>query len=193
MSRSPGRGRLIVLSGPSGVGKDTVIAELLPLRLSLQRPATYTTRSPRPGEVDGRDYSFVTPEAFRSMEARDCFLETASVHGHRYGTPRDRVEELLSAGADVLLKPDVQGAAQLRVSGTDATYVFLMPPDEAVLQERLERRGTESGEELALRTRAAAREMAEASWYDHVVVNDEVARAAREVAAILAREDSSDR
>ena len=174
-----------MLSGPSGVGKDTVIGELLRLRPSLRRPAAYTTRLPRPGEVDGRDYSFVSPEAFSDRETTHQFLETASVHGNRYGTSRARVEELLDKGQDVLLKLDVQGAAQLRDAGVDATFVFLAPPSREVLLERLLRRETESAEELAVRTRDADRELAEAGWYHHVVVNEEVSRAAREVAAIL--------
>ncbi|HVB14113.1 MAG TPA: guanylate kinase [Candidatus Dormibacteraeota bacterium] len=190
MTESWDRGRLIVLSGPSGVGKDTVIEELRKLRPSLRRPAAYTTRLPRPGEVDERDYSFVDLGTFGAMEAAHQFLETASVHGNRYGTSRERVEELLQRGDDVLLKLDVQGAAKLRQDGVEATFVFLAPPSREVLLERLLRRETESDEELALRTRDADRELAEASWYHHVVVNDEVDRAAREVAAILADPDS---
>lgn len=191
MSRNSGRGRLIVLSGPSGVGKDTVIQELLRLRPSLQRPAAYSTRVPRPGEVDGRDYSFVDQATFTAMAAADQFLETASVHGNRYGTARARVEELLVGGQDVLLKLDVQGAAQLRDAGADATFVFLTPPSREILIERLHRRETESEQELAVRSQDADRELAEARWYHHVVVNDEVARAARQVATILAGMDSA--
>ncbi|HUY09652.1 MAG TPA: guanylate kinase [Candidatus Dormibacteraeota bacterium] len=186
MTKSSGRGRLIVLSGPSGVGKDTVIEELMPLRPALRRPTAYTTRLPRPGEVDGRDYSFVDLAAFEAMETSGRFLETASVHGHRYGTARARVEELLESGYDVLLKLDVQGAAQLRAAGADAAFVFLAPPSRDALVQRLLQRETESAEELAVRTKDADRELAEASWYHHVVVNDEVARAAQEIAAILA-------
>lgn len=189
MTESSRRGRLLVLSGPSGVGKDTVIEQLLPLQPSLRRPAGYTTRAPRPGEIDGRDYSFVDLGTFRAMEDGGLFLETASVHGNRYGTSRERVEELLAGGYDVLLKPDVQGASQLRDSGVDAMFIFLMPPSREVLRQRLLDRETESEEELAVRSQAADREMAEAGWYHHVVVNDEVARAACEVASILAAPD----
>lgn len=191
MTQSLGRGRLIVISGPSGVGKDTVIQALMPLRPSLRRPPAYTTRAPRPGEVDGRDYSFVDLATFDAMESRGEFLETASVHGNRYGTSRARVAELLDQGSDVLLKLDVQGASLLREAGADATFVFLAPPSRNVLLQRLRRRETESPDELALRTSDADRELAEASWYHHVVVNDEVARAARQVAAILAAPGSA--
>lgn len=185
MSKRPGSGRLIVLSGPSGVGKDTVIAELIKLRPSLRHPPAYTTRPARTGEIDGRDYSFVSSHAFSAMEADGQFLETASVHGNRYGTSRSRVEELLAQGYDVLLKLDVQGAAQLRAAGTEAIFVFLAPPSREVLLDRLRRRETESPAELAIRTRDADRELAEAEWYHHQVVNDEVHRAARKVSALL--------
>lgn len=174
-----------MLSGPSGVGKDTVIAELMRLRPSLRRPAAYTTRGARAGEIDGRDYSFVSAGTFRTMEADHQFLETASVHGNRYGTSRARVEELLALGHDVLLKLDVQGAAQLREAGTEAVFVFLAPPSREVLLERLQQRETESPEELDRRTRDADRELAEAVWYHHRVVNDEVGRAARELSALM--------
>jgi guanylate kinase len=185
VSKNPERGRLIVLSGPSGVGKDTVISELMPLLPALRRPAAYTTRSPRPGEVDGRDYSFVDLATFNGMESAEQFLETALVHGNRYGTSRERVEAVRNEGYDALLKPDVQGAAQLRDAGVDALFVFLAPPSPEILRERLQQRGTESPEELAVRTQDATHELAAASWYQHVVVNDEVRRAAREVAEIL--------
>jgi guanylate kinase len=185
MTRGSGKGRIIVLSGPSAVGKDTVIEKLLELATSLKRPPAYTTRLPRPGEVDGRDYTFVSPETFSTMEAGNQFLETAWVHGNRYGTSRALVEELLAHGDEVLLKLDVQGAAQLRDTGVDATFVFLEPPSREALLERQRKRETETPEELAIRTRDADRELAEARWYHHRVVNDDVVRAAREVAAIV--------
>jgi guanylate kinase len=192
MTKGSGAGRIIVLSGPSAVGKDTVIQELLALSPALKRPPAYTTRLPRPGEVDGRDYSFVSPATFRTMEAAHQFLETASVHGNRYGTSRALVEELLGQGQDVLLKLDVQGAAQLRDEGVDATFVFLEPPSREALLERLLGRETESPDELAIRIRDADRELAEASWYHHRVVNDDVGRAAREVSAIVGVAPASD-
>ncbi|MFZ0995136.1 MAG: guanylate kinase [Candidatus Dormiibacterota bacterium] len=185
MTRDSGKGRIVVLSGPSAVGKDTVIEEVLKLAPSLKRPPGYTTRLPRPGEVDGRDYTFVSPETFTAMAAGHQFLETAKVHGNCYGTAKARVDELLAQGWDVLLKPDVQGAALLRDSGIDAIFVFLEPPSREALIERQIRRGTESPEQLAIRSKDADRELAEANWYHHRVVNDDVARAAAEVAAIL--------
>ncbi|MFZ0169931.1 MAG: guanylate kinase [Candidatus Dormiibacterota bacterium] len=185
MTRASGPGRIIVLSGPSAVGKDTVIKKLLELSPSLKRPPAYTTRQPRPGEIDGRDYTFVSPETFGAMEAAKQFLETARVHGNCYGTSRALVQDLLDQGDTVLLKIDVQGAAQLRDAGLDAIFIFLEPPSRAALAERRQGRETETPEEIAIRTRDADRELAEARWYHHRVVNDDVDRAAGEVAAIL--------
>lgn len=178
-------GRLIILSGPSGVGKDTVIRRLLEIAPELRRPVAFTTRAPRPGEVDGRDYSFVGEPEFLAMRDAGQFLETAVVHGNRYGTARARVDELRRQGQDVLLKIDVQGAAQLRKQGLDGCFIFLAPPSPDVLRARLRRRQTESPEELAVRTHDAETEMAEAANYHHVVVNDQVERAAAEIAQIV--------
>lgn len=187
MSSSAGQrpGRLIILSGPSGVGKDTVIRRLLEIAPELRRPVAFTTRAPRPGEVDGRDYSFVGEPEFLAMRDAGQFLETAVVHGNRYGTARARVDELRRQGQDVLLKIDVQGAAQLRKQGLDGCFIFLAPPSPDVLRARLRRRQTEGPEELAVRTHDAETEMAEAANYHHVVVNDQVERAAAEIAQIV--------
>ncbi|MGH7639874.1 MAG: guanylate kinase [Candidatus Dormibacteria bacterium] len=180
-----GAGRLIVLSGPSGVGKDTVIPELMRIRPTLRRPVAYTTRAPRAGEVDGRDYTFVDGDRFQEMEAEGDFLETATVHGHRYGTSKRRVGQLLQVGAEVLLKPDVQGAARLRDLGLVDVFIFLAPPSEEELRERLEARRTEDPGDLETRRRDSVAELREAGWYQHVVVNDQVARAALEIDRIL--------
>ena len=180
------RGRLVVLSGPSGVGKDTVIQAVRRRLPELQRPVAYTTRAPRRGEADGREYSFVTLEEFLRLRESGEFLETATVHGNLYGTSKRRVEELLQSGRDVLLKIDVQGASQLRVDQPDATFIFLTPPSREVLLARLRERATESPLELARRTEDADRELAQSGWYHHVVVNDEVKRAAQEIVRLLA-------
>ncbi len=188
MSDQPRRGRLFVLSGPSAVGKDTVIARLLQMRPQLGRPPAYTTRPIRQGEVQDQDYSFIDEPSFATMLAQGRFLETALVHGRHYGTDRERVEQLLRQGRDVLLKPDVQGAARLRQLGLGDRFIFLLPPSRQVLLERLERRRTEDPKQLELRIRAIDSELAESSWYDERVVNDEVERAAAQIAEIVDRE-----
>jgi guanylate kinase len=184
---APARGRLVVLSGPSGVGKDTVLRRLFELEPGLRYSVSYTTRAPREGEVDGVSYSFVDVPTFRRMEAEGAFLETADVHGNLYGTSLGRVREALARGEDIVLKIDVQGGAQVRARVPDALLVFLLPPSVEVLEERLRTRDTEDDASLRRRRADAVRELAEAGGYDHRVVNDDVDRAAREILSILAK------
>lgn len=185
MSRA-GEGRLIVVSGPSGVGKDTVLRRLFELEPRLRYSVSYTTRDPRPGEVDGVAYSFVDEPAFRAMLERGDLLEHAVVHGRLYGTSLSRVREALARGEDIVLKIDVQGAAQVRAQAPEALLVFLLPPSEEALRARLAGRATDDAESLRRRAADAVRELAEAPLYDHRVVNDEVDRAAREILSIVA-------
>jgi guanylate kinase len=179
-------GRLIVLSGPSGVGKDTVLQSLFELDPRLRYSVSYTTRPPRPGEVDGIAYSFVDEPTFLDMIDRGELLEWARVHGNLYGTSLQRVRSHLDRGEDVVLKIDVQGAAQLRGRVPEAIFIFLLPPSLEELRERLRARDSESDESLAQRDADAVRELAEAERYDHRVVNDQVERAAREILDIVA-------
>jgi guanylate kinase len=144
-----------------------------------------TTRLPRPGEAQAGAYRFVSEDDFDRMVAQGAFLEWASVFGNRYGTPAAPIEAALSAGRDAVLEIDVQGARSVRAGVADAVLVFLVPPSEEELQRRLLSRGTEEDNELARRLTAAADEMANADWFDHIVVNDELSRAADEVAAII--------
>jgi guanylate kinase len=183
---SAARGRLIVLSGPSGVGKDTVLHRLFDLDPQLRYSVSYTTRPPRPGEIDGVSYSFVDEPAFLRMVDAGELLEWARVHGNLYGTSLRRVREHLERGDDIVLKIDVQGAAQLRGRVPEAIFIFLLPPSIDELRERLRARESESGESLAQRDADAVRELAEAERYDHRVVNDEVERAAREILELVA-------
>lgn len=180
-------GNLIVIAGPSGVGKGTVVRRLLerdPEGLALSVSAT--TRAPRPEEVDQVDYLFVTDDEFDRMARDDALLESAEVfHGARYGTPRDFVETELAAGRDVILEIDVQGARQVRHRRPDAVMILLEPPSMADLEARLRGRGTEGDEAIAERLRAAASELAERDVFDHVLTNDDVGRAVDEVAAII--------
>ena len=180
-------GRLVVISGPSGVGKDTVLRALFELDPHLRNSVSYTTRPPRPGEVDGVAYSFVDEPTFREMIERGELLEWAQVHGNLYGTALGRVREGLDRGEDIVLKIDVQGAAQLRGRvGGEAIFIFLLPPSLEELRERLRARESESDESLAQRDADALRELTEAEGYDHRVVNDQVERAAREILDIVA-------
>lgn len=179
------RGRLIVLSGPAGAGK-TTIARRLGQALGITRSVSATTRPPRPGEVDGRDYRFLSEEEFQRRLERGEFLEHARVHGDLYGTPRAPVEAALSAGEDRLLVIDVQGAAQVKRQRPDALLVFLDAPDSA-LAERLAGRGTESPEEQQRRLDAARAERQFKESYDYCVVNDDLDRAVGELRAILSR------
>jgi guanylate kinase len=167
------------------VGKDTVLRALFARDPRLRYSISYTTRSPRPGEVDGVSYTFVDEATFRRLEDAGEFLETAVVHGHRYGTSRRRVEAMLARGEHVVLKIDVQGAAAVRERLPEALFIFLLPPSLDVLRQRLRDRGTDDEEALARRDADAAWEMAEASRYDHLVVNDSVDRAAREICDIV--------
>ncbi len=180
------RGRLIVISGPSGVGKDTVIRALRARAPWLHKSVSVTTRLPRPGELQDRDYTFVDPGTFQAMRRAGAFLECAQVHGPDwYGTLRERVEAMRARGGDVLCKIDVQGASQLRAREPDAQFIFLLPPSRAALTARLAGRGTEGPAALAIRARDADRELAEAGWYVHRVVNDRVDHAVDAILAIL--------
>jgi guanylate kinase len=144
-----------------------------------------TTREPRPGEVDGRDYRFVPPELFDRLIGDGAFLEWAEVFGHRYGTLAAPIEAELSQGRNAILEIDVQGAAAVRSNMPEAVLIFLAPPSDRELARRLRARRTESGAELDRRLAAARSEMDQRSWFDHIVVNDEIDRAAGEVAAII--------
>jgi len=180
------RGTLIVIAGPSGVGKGSVVRRLLardPEGLSLS--VSVTTRSPRPGEVDGVDYGFVHDDAFDAMIRAGELLEWAEIVGHRSGTPAQFVEEQLAAGRDVVLEIDVKGAQQVRDASPDAVLIFLLPPSLAELERRLRGRGTEDDARIERRLDTARWELQQEGWFDHRVVNDDLDRATEEVAAII--------
>ena len=181
------RGLLVVISGPSGVGKDTVIRRLLELDPNLVYSVSGTTRKPRPGEKPDENYTFLTREKFQELVARGAFLEHATYNGNLYGTFRDRVERARDAGHDVVLKIDVQGAEQVRRLVPDAVSVFVVAPSEAELERRRVQRGSESQHDLESRREIAAVEMRQASHYDHVVTNDDIERAAREIDDVINR------
>ena len=178
-------GKVFVITGPSGVGKGTLIEQLLERIPELELSTSATTREPRPGEVDGRDYFFLEPEEFRRrLEAGD-FLEHASYSGNYYGTLREEVERRLAAGRSVVLEIEVQGARQVRDAMPEAVLIFIAPPDEEALRERLEGRGTDSPEDIEQRLRTAEIELGARSEFPLEVVNDEVQKAASELETLV--------
>jgi guanylate kinase len=176
---------LLVVSGPSGVGKGTVVRRLLERVPALWESVSYTTRPRRPSEVEGVDYYFVSRPEFELLRVSDGFLECFEVFGDLKGTPRAPVEQRLAAGDDVLLEIDVQGALRVKELLPEAVLVFLTPPTFEELERRLRDRGTESPEELARRLGEARQELERAPDFDVVVVNDDLERAVGEVAGIL--------
>lgn len=188
----PGRSRLVVLAGPTAVGKGTVASHIRTNHPEILLSVSATTRAPRPGEVDGEHYYFVDDAEFDRMIAAGELLEWATVHNaHRYGTPRGPIERALAAGRSVLLEIDLQGARQVRAADPSATLVFLLPPNWDELVDRLVGRGTEGPEERARRLRTAKVELAAQSEFDFLVVNDTVARAAAEVVDLVSETDAS--
>ena len=176
---------LVVLSGPSGVGKSSVIGKALDEIPQTWLSVSVTTRAPRPGEQDGVNYFFVSSEQFDQMIAADELLEWAEFTGNRYGTPRAQVQERLDAGIPVLFEIEVQGAMQVREAMPTAVLVFLEPPSWQDLKTRLVGRGTESDTEVEARLNAALSELESAHLFDHVIVNDDVSRAADELVSYL--------
>jgi len=180
-----GEGRLFVISGPSGVGKDAVIDRVVAADPRITRSVSYTTRKPRRNEREGVDYSFVTRDDFERLLQQGEFLEHASYDGNLYGTSARRVRDLENAGNDVILKIEVKGAEQVRSKLPGATFIFLEPPSMQELIRRTTTRDTESAEDRAARQMIAETEMKYAAHYDHVVVNDDLDRAVAEVLAII--------
>ena len=185
MNQKKERGQLIVLSGPSGVGKSTVIAELFAQRSNIYFSVSYTTRQPRVGEQDGVNYNFVSREEFERMIADDELLEYAEYVDNYYGTSMKLIQEKLDAGIDVLLDIEVQGAAKVRARCPDALFIFIIPPSFEELSRRLHRRNTDSEEVIAGRLAKARQEFREIPKYDYLVINDKVANAVHEIEAIL--------
>lgn len=184
-------GLLVVVSGPSAVGKDTVLDALLAEKRAghpIQKCVTATTRQPRAGERDGVDYHFISPARFNEMVSRDELLEYAEVHNHYYGTPRAWVSERQAAGADVILKIDVQGGVSVKKKMADAVLVFLQPPSLGELERRLRGRGTEDEDDIAVRLLNARKEMAQRAHYDYAVTNDTVRETVAAIRAILTAE-----
>lgn len=181
-------GILFVVSAPSGAGKTSLVRALLAAEPELRLSISYTTRPPRPGEADGRDYHFVGPEVFERMLEAGEFLESATVHGNRYGTSQKWIEGELSLGHDVLLEIDWQGAQQVRKLMRGTVSIFILPPSFEALQERLVGRGQDSAQVIAQRLDAAREEMSHGAEFEYAIINDDFDRAARDLKSIIRAE-----
>jgi guanylate kinase len=179
------KGRLFVITGPSGVGKGTLIGRLLEREPELELSTSATTRPPRPGEQNGVAYFFLDPAEFERRAAAGEFIEHASYSGHRYGTLRSEVEPRLERGTSVVLEIEVQGARQIRQTLPDAVQVFIAPPSPEVLRKRLEGRATDRPDEIERRLEAAAEELEARDEFAHVIVNDDVDRATDELVELV--------
>jgi guanylate kinase len=180
--------KVFVITGPSGVGKGTLIKRLLARCPNLELSISATTRGPREGEVDGVDYHFLTAEEFERRVGEKDFLEFATYSGNRYGTLRSEVERRLDAGHSVVLEIEVQGATQVRAAKPDSIQIFIAPPDPAVLRGRLARRGTDSADAIDKRLETAEIELASQGDFDYRVVNDDLEQATEELVGIVRTE-----
>ena len=179
------KGKLFVISGPSGAGKSTVVFKALEGRSDVCFSVSATTRKPRPNEVDGREYFFVDLDKFRDMVANDEFLEHAEYVANSYGTPRAYVEKKLNEGMNVLLDIEVQGALQVHEKMPEAVMIFIIPPSMKELEERLRKRGTDSERKIEARLIRAREEYEAATFYDYIIINDDVEIAANEFSSII--------
>jgi len=179
------KGKLVVISGASGVGKGTVLGIMMKKREDLKFSVSATTREPRPSEIEGVHYYFVTKEQFEEMIAAGQMLEYSAHAANYYGTPRAQAEEKMESGS-VLLDIEPNGAAQVKKAAPDAVLIFIMPPDMEELERRLRGRGDTPEDQIAMRLERASWEMEQRHWYDHVVVNDDAERCAEEILKIIA-------
>ena len=186
--REERKSMLIVISGPSGVGKGTIYKRLLENDQSLTFSVSVTTREPREGERDGVDYYFISDEEYSRLLSEDAFLEHAAVHGHSYGTLKSQIEEKMARGQNVVLDIDAQGARNVMAAWPDCVSIFLLPPSYEELRRRLYGRNTDDPEVIERRLRNARGEIEQANLYQYNVVNDDVERAYQRVAAIIAAE-----
>lgn len=182
------KGILYIISAPSGAGKSTLCRELLDIFPELRHSVSFTTRNPRPGEVAGRDYFFISSEEFLRMVAEEDFAEWAEVHGNYYGTAIKTLQQCREAGVDLLLDIDCQGAAQLKEKQVEGITVFILPPSFNELRNRLEGRNADAPEVIAMRINNATAEIREAKWYDYIVVNDVFSKAVEDLRAIIIAE-----
>jgi guanylate kinase len=179
------KGILFVVSGPSGAGKTTLYREAASSLPNLKHSVSYTTRLPRPGEVNDRDYTFINRDEFKGMIDRAEFAEWAEIHGKLYGTSKKRLEETMDSGIDAILDIDVQGAEQLKKKYQGGVYIFVLPPSLEALGERLQKRMVNSKEEIEKRLKVAAKEIKRYREYDYVIVNNILEDALKELSAII--------
>lgn len=179
------KGILFVVSGPSGAGKTTLYKKAISVLPNLMHSVSYTTRSPRVGEVNGKDYTFINREEFMTMIRKKEFAEWAEIHGELYGTARKRLEEIMNSGVDAILDIDVQGAVQLKEKLPGGVYIFILPPSLAILRERLEQRMANVKEEIEKRLAVALEEMKKYPEYDYVIVNSIFEDAFKELESII--------
>ncbi|OIO31681.1 MAG: guanylate kinase [Nitrospirae bacterium CG_4_10_14_3_um_filter_44_29] len=182
------RGRLFIISAPSGAGKTTLCQNLSSLMPNLRHSVSYTTRRIRHGEVNNRDYTFIKEDVFRRMAGKDEFVEWAEVHGNLYGTSRKRLEAMLNKGIDVILDVDIQGARQIRKKYKNGIYIFILPPSPRALKERLKKRRCNSKEEIQRRLKRAVDEIRDYKKYDYVIINRVLDTALEELKAIIVSE-----
>ncbi|MEY3381555.1 MAG: hypothetical protein RL468_2153 [Pseudomonadota bacterium] len=178
-------GNLFVITAPSGAGKSSLVKALMAADPALQLSVSHTTRAPRGQEQSGRDYYFVSPEAFEAMVQADAFVEWAHVHNHRYGTSRQAVEDKIAQGQDIILEIDFQGALQIKKRFVEAVTIFILPPSWEELRQRLVRRGEDSPEVIELRLKNAATEMAQVERFDYVIINDLFERALADLHTVV--------
>jgi guanylate kinase len=184
MTTLPKKGVLYIVSAPSGAGKTSLVKALLKADPAIRLSVSYTTRAPRPGETDGRDYHFISRQRFEMMEADGEFLEHAGVYGNFYGTSKSSIWRDLNAGHDILLEIDWQGAAQVKQHFPQAASIFILPPSFSALRTRLKGRGQDSEEVIERRLAAAAHDVAHADEFDYIIVNDDFDHALQDLIAI---------
>ncbi|OIR02128.1 guanylate kinase [mine drainage metagenome] len=178
-------GNLFIISAPSGAGKTSLVSALLKGNTQIALSISYTTRAPRPGETDGKDYHFVSRDTFLQMAKRGDFLESAEVYGNLYGTSQPWIEKELASGRDILLEIDWQGAEQVRRLMPHAVSIFILPPSLAALESRLNGRGQDSAEVIARRLQAAQEDISHVAEFDYVIINDKLDEALRQLEAVI--------
>ena len=185
-------GTLLVISAPSGTGKTTIVKQLMRQNKNIKASVSYTTRNMRPNETNGLDYVFVTEKIFESMIVQNMFLEFANVFGHYYGTPTKETLETLGQGYTIILEIDWQGAEQIRLERPDSISIFLLPPSKEELKKRLVRRATDSSDQIELRFQEAIKDIEQCSYFDRVIVNNDVDSTCEEIMSCINKLDSSE-